>query len=64
MHGAKEEVPGALRERLEADRQLGEDVGDIDPAAVPANAPIGRDPPDLEVLRIGDRGEAPRGGSV
>ena len=58
MHGTEEDIPRPLGEGFEADGELGEDVGDADPAVVPAHAPIGRDQPDFKMLGIGDRLEA------
>ena len=52
VHGAKEHIPGAAAERLQPDGERRQDVGDVDPAVVPANAAIGRHAPDLEVLRL------------
>ena len=40
VHGAKEDVPGAIREGLEADPELRQDMGDVDPAGVPADAAV------------------------
>jgi hypothetical protein len=55
MHGAEEDAPGPGREGFEPDGQRGQDVRDVHPAPVPANAAVGRDAPDLEVLGVGDR---------
>jgi hypothetical protein len=41
-----------------SDGERGQDMGDVHPALVPAAAPIGRDAPDLKMLRIGDRVKA------
>ncbi len=57
VDGAKEDVPGARGEWLEPEGQRREDVGDVHPALIPPNASIGRDAPDLEVLRIRERAE-------
>ena len=54
----KEDVPGAGGERLQPDGQRGQDMRDVHPALVPADAPIGRDPPELEMLGIRDRVES------
>jgi hypothetical protein len=58
MDRAEEHVPGSAAEGLEADRQRRQDVRDIHPALIPPNAAVGRDAPDLEVLRVGDRPES------
>ena len=58
VHRAEEHIPGPAAEGLEPDRQCRQDVRDIHPALVPPNAPVGRDAPDLEVLRVGDGPES------
>ena len=55
VDGAKEHTPGSRGERLQADRERGQDVGHVDPSLVPPNAAVGRDASDLEVLGVGDR---------
>ncbi len=55
VDGPKEDVPAAGGERLQADGQRGQDVGDVHPPSVPANAAVGRDAPDFEVVGIRDR---------
>lgn len=55
VYGAEEDVPRPGCEGLEADGQRGQDVGDVHPPSVPANAAVGRDAPDFEVVGIRDR---------
>jgi hypothetical protein len=55
VHRAEEQVPGSAGEGLEPDGERRQDVRHVHPALVPANAPVGRDAPDLEVLGVRDR---------
>jgi hypothetical protein len=55
VHRSEEHVPGPAGQGLEPDGQRGQNVRDIDPALVPANAAVGGDAPELEVLRVRDR---------
>jgi hypothetical protein len=55
MHRSEAHVPGSVGQRLEPDRQRGQNVGDVDPALLPTNAAVGRYPTNLEVLRVRDR---------
>jgi hypothetical protein len=50
MHRSEEQVPGSAGQRLKPDGQRGQDVRDVDPALLPADAAIGRHPANLEVL--------------
>jgi hypothetical protein len=59
VHRAEEDVPGPAGEGLEADGQRRQDVRHVDPAPVPPNATIGRDPPDLEASSLTDRAICP-----
>jgi hypothetical protein len=58
VNRSKEHVPRPAGEGLAPDGQGRQDVGDVDPALLPPNAPVGRHAPDLEVLRVADRLEA------
>jgi len=55
VHRSEEHVPGSAGQRLEPDGQRGQNVGDVDPALLPADAAVGRYPTNLEVLRVRDR---------
>ncbi len=58
IEGAKVHGPNAVVDFFEADVLFGEDVADVDPLRMPANAAVPIDAPDFEMGRVRDRREA------
>lgn len=55
VDGTEEDIPRASSEGFETDGQFAEDVGDVDPPGVPANAAVAGDAPGFEVAGVLDR---------
>ncbi len=66
--GSEVDLPQSGPDGFEPDELVAQSRADVDPARVPADASVGRDLSDLEVLGVldgrEDVGVGPKGGSV